>query len=309
MVVQVGISSILLAAGRGERLRPLTDLVPKAALPLLDVPLGRWGLRALERVAPPVVVNASWLAPAVGRALGGGGVEIFVEEPEAYGTAGTLKALESRLADRVLVHNCDLVTDLDPADLLDAHRRNGAPATVAVRDVDSGADLLHDGGRATGFVDRRLEQRPGASYIGVGVFEREVLARLDDDRPLGLGETLLKQLADTGGLAVFPHTGYRADVGTPVSFLETSIDVLNGRAPGPPRELPGRIVQVVGGKAYLGPGATAAGGTLGPGAIVLAGAHVRPRARVEGAVVWTGVTIASGREVRDAIALDDRDLY
>lgn len=305
----MAISSILLAAGRGERLRPLSDRVPKAALPVLDVPLGLWGLRALERVAPPVAVNASWLAPAVEAALGGAGVEFLIEEPAPYGTAGTLKALESRLAKQVLVHNCDLVTDLDPADLLETHRDTGARATIAVRDVDYGADVIHDGSRATAFVDRRVEQRPGAIYIGMAVFETELLARVDDTRPLGLGETLLKALAEEGELAVHRHAGYRSDVGTPASYLEASLDLVDGRAPAAPRDLPGDILEVVGGRAYLGPGATAAEGALGPGAVVLAGAHVAPGARVERAIAWTGVTVAGGREVRDAIALADRDLF
>lgn len=305
----MSISSILLAAGRGERLRPLSDAVPKAALPLLDVPLGLWGLDALKRTAAPVVINASWMAPAVAEALGGPDVEIVLEDPEPYGTGGTLKALEPRLGDRVLVHNGDLLTTLDPADLLATHAAGGALATIAVHDVDHGADLIHDGTRATSFIDRRFEQGRGAVYIGVAAFEKAAIARLEERRPLGLAETLLKDLAEDGELAVHRHRGYWADVGTPMAYLETSIDLVEGRAPAPPRDLPGQIVEVVGGKAYLGPGATAAQGTLGPGAIVLAGAKVAPRARVEGAVVWTGVTIASGREVRDAIASNGRDLY
>ena len=302
------ISSLLLAAGRGERLRPLTDSVPKAALPLLDVPLGAWGLSTLRRTASSVMVNASWLAPAVEKALGAADVEVVREDPEAYGTAGTLKALEDRIDERLLVHNCDLVTDLDPSDLFETHAGGGCLATIAVRDVNHRADLIHDGRRATGFVDRRFEQHPGAIYLGMAVFEREAIARLDDRRPLGLGETLLKDLAQVGELAVHVHRGYGADVGTPEAYVEASIDVLEGRAPAPPVDLPGRVVAVRGGRAYLGPGATAAEGALGPGAIVLAGASVAPWARVEQAIVWTGVKVKSGREVLNAVAIDDRDL-
>jgi mannose-1-phosphate guanylyltransferase len=275
---------------------------------MLDLPLGLWGLEALRRVAPPVVVNASWLAPRVAAALGGPDIEVSVEHPEPYGTGGTLKALEGRIADRIVVHNCDLLTALDPADLLATHEASGAIATIAVRDVNHGADLMHDGRRATRFVDRRHESTPGAVYMGMAVLGEAAVSKLEDRRPLGLGETLLRSLANDGELAVHRHLGYSTDVGTPESYLHASLDLLEGRAPPPPRAYPGRFVEVLGGKAYLGPNATAAPGTLGPSAIVLAGATVEARARVKHAIVWPGATIKSGREVRGAIALDDRDL-
>lgn len=302
------IRAILLAAGRGERMRPLTDSVPKAAVPILDVPMGAWGLASLRRTVGHVVVNASWLSADVEAALGGADVEILQEHPEPYGTGGTLKALEPRLGERVLVHNCDLLTDLDPGRLLAAHDRSGAAGTIAVVDVPAGADLVYDDGTATRFVDRRREDRAGARYIGVAVLERSAIVRLPDARPLGLGETLLRSLAESGELAVHVHPGYERDVGTPAALLRASLDVLEGRAPSPPAELPGELLEVDGGRAYLGPGATAAVGSLGPGAIVLAGAAVEPGARVERAIVWRDVSLRSGREVSGAIALEDRDL-
>ena len=231
------IRAILLAAGRGERLRPLTDAIPKAALPVLGVPLGAWGMAALKRVEPHVLVNTSWLGAQVEAALGGPGVEFFDEVPEPFGTAGTLKALEDRLGSQVIVHNCDLVTDLNPADLVATHRRTGAPGTVAVVRVAAGADFVHEGPRATRFVDRRREDVPGVGYMGMAVFERAAVATLPGTRPLGLGETLLKQLADSGDLAVHVHDGYRLDVGTPEALERAAHDVATGSAPAPP---PGR---------------------------------------------------------------------
>ena len=253
-------------------------------------------------------MNASWRIPEVGAALRGPGVELVAEQPEPYGTAGTLKALEPRLGPRVLVHNCDLVTDLRPEALLATHERSGASGTVAVVEVEARADLLHEGSRARRFVDRRREDLPGASYIGMAVLERAAIARLSETRPLGLGETLLRELAAAGDLSVHVHAGYRADVGTPAAYLQASLDVLEGRAPAPQDEVPGRIADVEGGRAYLGPGASAAPGTLGPGAIVLGGATVDEGARVERAIVWRDVTVSTGRRVIGSIALQGRDL-
>lgn len=231
------IGSVLFAAGRGTRLRPLTNSVPKPALPVLDLPLGAWGLAALTQVAPPVVVNASHLADRLIRALdalGLEGWEAFVEEPEAFGTAGTLAALRPRIGRRVVTHNADLVSDLDVHELLAAHERGNRAATLAVAEVPSGADLKIDSGVATVFVDRReRREEVGARFIGAAVFERAALDLLPEERPAGLGETLLPELVARGEVTVHVHPGYWRDVGTLNAYEAVIRDVGDGRAPRP----------------------------------------------------------------------------
>jgi NDP-sugar pyrophosphorylase family protein len=120
----------------------LTEVVAKPAIPVLDVPLAAWSLASLRNVAEVPIVNVSHLGDTVVRALAPlGAFEVFVEEPEGFGTAGTLKALEGRLGDRVVTANGDLVADIDVAALVATHERIGAPATVVVKRVSSGADL------------------------------------------------------------------------------------------------------------------------------------------------------------------------
>ena len=289
------IGSVLFGAGRGKRLRPLTDRIPKPALPLLDVPLGAWGLAGLVRAAPPVVVNASHLAESLVEALeavGLTGWRAVVEAPEAYGTAGTLAALRDQVSPRILTWNGDLLTDLDPADLMAAHEASGAIATLAVTTVSSGADLPLADGVVSGFVDRRKEpDAAGARFMGAAVFEEAALERLPTTRPAGLGETLLRDLAESGDLAVHVFSGYWTDVGTPEAYLAASLDLLYGRAPSAPVALPGDIVDVQGGRAYIGPRASVAPSSLGPGAIVLNGAQVATSTRIENAIVMPDGTV------------------
>jgi mannose-1-phosphate guanylyltransferase len=297
----VEISSVLLAAGRGKRMRPLTDRIPKPALPVLDVPLAAWGLAALTQHARPTVVNVSHLADQVVAALrvtGIGGWEPLVEGVDAYGTAGTLRALRDRLGPRVVTWNGDALTDLHLPDLLTAHAETRAPATLLVREVDTMADLTLQGCSVTGFVDRRKEpDAAGGRFLGVAVFEREALDRLPDHRPAGLGETLLRELANGGDLNVHLFDGYLRDVGTPAEYLQASLDVLAGTGPLSPIELPGEIVDVDGGRAYVGPGSNAAPETLGPGAILLAGAQVGPGARIQRSIVFPGPPIGAGERL------------
>lgn len=309
----MSIAAVLFAAGRGERLRPLTDEVAKPALPMLDVPLAAFGLARLLAFAPAVVMNVRHLPRSVTGALlpyvpRDGRFQTLYEDPEAYGTAGTLVALRDRIGPQAVTWNADVLTDLRPEDLHAAHAASGAPATIAVRDVASGADFVLDGDRAVAFVDRRSgASAPGGVFAGAAVFERDVLFELPETRPLGLGETLLASLARSGRLAVHRHEGYWRDVGSPASYLGASLDLLSGRGPAPPGPWPGSIAEVAGGRTYVGPGA-AVPGELGPGAIVLAGATVAEGATVERSVVWPGESVPAGATLRDAIWFGGRAL-
>lgn len=303
----MSIHSVVFGAGRGVRMRPLTEVVAKPALPILDVPLAAWSLGALVGAAPPAVVNASHLGAGLVRALERLEVRSwspFLEEPEGYGTAGTLRALRDRIGDRLLTANGDVLSDLDPSALLAAHAASGLPATVAVRMVDEAADLEVQGGRVTRFVDRRREDAPGARFLGIAAFERACLDELPDERPVGLGETLLRTLAERGDLGAYVHLGYWIDVGTPAAYLQASADVLYGRAPAPPVPIPGEVIAVPGGRAYIGPGAAADAASLGPGAIVLARAGVGSQASVRDSIVFTGAIVPDGAEVTGSIWLD-----
>jgi NDP-sugar pyrophosphorylase family protein len=299
------IGSILFAAGEGKRLRPLTYEIPKPSLPLLDVPLARYGLAALLEAAPPTLVNVSYLGERVAEDLGDNDVEIFREEPEAFGTAGTLSAVRDRVHDPLLVANCDLLSDIDFGALLRAHGSNAASATLVVRAVKRAADFEVDEDLVTGFIDRR--ERPeagGVQFLGAAVYDRDVLDLLPGKRPAGLGETLLAGLAESGRMAVHHHRGYALDVGTPQSYLQASIDLLNGSLK-TDLSFPGEIVHVDDGVSYVGTGARYAPGSIGPNTILLRDSSVSEGAFVEDSIVWPSASVPTGREVRRSIWTND----
>ncbi len=282
------VTGVLLAAGRGVRLRPLSDMVPKPALPLLDMPLGAWGLANLLAATDEVIVNVSHLGERVVGALAGfGDFEVLDEGAEPWGSAGTLAALRERSGDTLLVCNGDVLTDVRAVDLLAAHRAHGAVATIAVRSVESGADVTVEGERASRFIHRKEESAtPGAQYLGMAAFDRRALALLTERRPAGLAEFLLRPLIERGELAVHFSSGYALDVGTIERYLGASADLLGGRGPLPPRPFPGELMEVAGGRAYLGPDVTADEESLGPGAVILAGAALHEGSYVTNAIVW-----------------------
>ena len=290
------VRSLLLAAGRGKRLRPLTDVTPKPVVPLLDVPLAAFALPRLVAAVAPVAMNLSHLAPRAQEALRpfvvGKPVEILLEPAEPFGSGGTVANLRDRLDRWLLTYNSDLLSDIDLAALLREHERGGAQATLAVREVKRGADFELNRGRALRFIDRRERaDAAGAMFLGVGVFSKDALDLLPDRKPLGLGESLIAPLVIEGEAAVFRHNGYALDVGTLERYLQASLDVLHGAAPPPALGFPGQILHIDGGFAYRGPGARADDDSIGPGAVLLAGCAVAPGALVENSVVWPGETV------------------
>lgn len=216
-----GIGAILLAAGRGERLRPLTDSVPKVALEVGGKPLGAFGLAALKDVGGGIVVNLSWLHETARAALepyAPAGTEWFVESPKPLGTAGTVAALLPRLAATFVTMNADTITDLRIADLVAGHRRTGTSGTLAVQMVATGADFEVEDERATRLIDRRAApSAAGARYIGVAAFQRDGIAPFLSGLtpPAGLAEALFGRLAAAGELGIHRHAGFAIDAGTP----------------------------------------------------------------------------------------------
>jgi len=301
----VKIRSILLAAGRATRLRPLTEALPKVALPLLDIPLGAFGIALLAPYGP-LVVNTSYLSDAVAPALVPWGLqerEIFFEGSAPLGTAGTLRALSERLAGTFLALNADELIDADPEALLETHRRSGASATLALAPVPAGADVLTQGERVTAFIDRRERSVPGMAFLGLAAYSRSVVSLIPQGHS-GIAEVVLRPLIERGEVAAHVHDGYALDVGTPSRYLGASMDLLEGRGPEPPQQtpgkpFPGKIIEVDGGRAYLGPGAAAGENSLGPGAIILAGARVE--GRVQESIVWPEATVGAGETLTRSI--------
>jgi mannose-1-phosphate guanylyltransferase len=264
-------------------------------------------LEGLLRRFDSVTVNCSHLASVViSRLALEGRVAVLREEPEPLGTGGTLAALRSRVKDRIVVANADVICDIDVDALLDAHSL-GAAATVAVTRVESGADFaLTRQGRISGFFDRRfVPDADGARFIGLSVYERAALDRLSGKVPFGLGESLLAPLASEGELATYVHDGYVADVGTLQRYVDACGDVVSGVAPPPPigpyEAYEGEFVEIAGGRAFIARSAACEPSSLGPGAVILGGARVGAGAMVADTIVWSKEEVPRGTELRSGL--------
>ena len=224
--------AVLLAAGAGVRLRPLTDGTPKCLLEfggrsLLD----RWLDACAGAGVDEVLVNLHHLADAVRSALGsrrGAPTVRTVLEPELLGSAGTLRANRRWLEhdDVFLVCNADNLTDFDLRDLLAFHRRGGTHASVvAFRAGEPSACGILDvdpAGRMVGFAEKPRRPRSNLANAGIYAFHPAVLDELRGRPPLDIAYDLLPTLV--GEARVMEFGGYLLDVGTPSAYRRARLE-------------------------------------------------------------------------------------
>lgn len=212
--------AMVLAAGRGERMRPLTDRLPKALLPVGGRPLVEWHIEKLARAGVrDIVVNHAHLGEQIERCLGDGsrfGVALrYSREGEALETAGGIALALPLLGEApFLVVNADVYSDFHFALLARAAQplSHGAACACLVL-VDNpehhpGGDFALEGGRVAVDGTSRL------TYSGIGVYTPRLFSGIAPGTRAALGP-LLKAAVARGEVAGMHHRGLWLDVGTP----------------------------------------------------------------------------------------------
>jgi MurNAc alpha-1-phosphate uridylyltransferase len=206
--------AMLLAAGRGERMRPLTDHTPKPLLEVAGRPLIAWHLQRLSQAGiHDVVINLSWLGETIAAALGDGsqhGVRIlYSREPwPALETGGGIRQALPLLGDGpFLLVNGDVYTDVDFAALRLAADDLAQLVLVPNPEHHPRGDFWLDGARVRQVGDQRL------TYSGIALLRPELLAAAEPGR-FPLLPWLMKAL-EAGKLGGQRHDGLWIDVGTP----------------------------------------------------------------------------------------------
>jgi mannose-1-phosphate guanylyltransferase len=312
------VAGMILCAGLGTRLRPLTEVLPKPAVPVCGVPLVGWSLALLARAGVRrVVVNTHHLAErmaAVARAEGEAlGLEVGVShEPVIAGTGGALREARSLLAgaDEVVVVNGDVLFDVDVPAALAAHRASGAAATMVLMEMPPGAAYAAVEADASGTV-RRIAGRfgPGGDalapwhFTGVHVLSRRLLDAVPAEPfEVDVNRHVYPPLMPAGLVRGHVVRGYWNDLGTPKRYLAANLDVLDGCVPldrfglDPLAGTSRRGSAAIHATARVEPGAIVERAFVGAGARLVAGCAVRE------AVVWDWTELAPGERVERAIA-------
>jgi len=328
---------MILCAGLGTRLRPLTDLVPKPAVPVAGLPLVHWSLALLAGAGiRRAAVNVHHLpdrmaeaAVAAGRALG---VEVAVSrEPVIAGTGGALREARALLegASEIVVVNGDVLFDVDVGAALAAHRAaagEGALATMLLLPMPPGARFATVDVDAGGAVRRIAGHGAPAEvaltpwhFSGVHVLSPGLLGRVPAEPfACDVNRHVYPPLFEAGAVRGRVVAGYWNDLGTPARYLEATADLLAGRVPlarfrgvdpwpgcelAPGAEPSARICAAHGTRidpaARLhGPVIVAAGAEIGCGAEVGPAAVIGPGARVGAGACVRRAIVWPGTEIR-----------
>lgn len=217
-------TAMILAAGRGERMRPLTDSVPKPLLKVQGKPLIEYHLESLKRSGyQRVIINHAWLGQQIESVLGTGerfGLDIlYSAENQALETAGGINKALSLLCpdpddEMFIVVNGDIFTDFD-FDTLPTYLPEGVDAHLVMVNNPShnpDGDFYFEGHRL------HPEQRPKLTFSGIAVYNKSFFAQVKPGvKPL---PPMLRTAINQGLISAQHFTGHWTDVGTPQRLNE-----------------------------------------------------------------------------------------
>ncbi len=236
--------AMVLAAGFGTRLRPLTNSLPKPLLPLGPHPLLVWNLLLLRKHGiSEVMINLHYLGEQIQAIIGDGsqwGLHVtYSVEPVLLGTGGGLKQVESFFeGEPFLVVNGDTVFDLDLSAMIAHHRQADAIATMALRDdsdveqwgvieTDSQDRVLTITGRGQSASVAR-EAMIRRMFAGIHVIDPVLLRHIPQGVPSSIIDAYVLWLERGAMVSSYLLTGYWSDVGTPERYAQIQQDFDSG---------------------------------------------------------------------------------
>ena len=316
--------AILLAGGKGTRLRPLTVHTPKPIVPIFNRPFLYYQLDLLRQVPEidEAILSLNYQPRRIEEIFGEGeglGIRLrYVVEPMPLGTGGAIRYAGDQLTESVVVFNGDVLTQVDLGAVLRLHRERKAKATIVLTPVENPRAYGLVETDAAGNIQRFLE-KPGEDEItcntinaGIYVLEPETFDRIPKDTAWSIERSFFPSLIERGETFVaFVYDGYWIDIGTPAKYLQVHKDIMDGRYSAPPFDSAGpRSGRAV---APAEPGRTA---FVADGARIEADVEMQGPCFVdEGAVVKAGARILPysviGRQthVEEAAVIDDSIIW
>ncbi len=275
--------ALILAGGKGTRLRPLTVYTPKPIVPICNRPFLLYQIDTLRRAGiTDITLSLSYQPNKIEQLLGDGsdfGVKLrYTVEPQPMGTAGAYKFAEELIREPTVVFNGDILTDLDLKAVIREHHERKALATIVLA--------------------------PAGTYV----LEPKVLdyipARENHSFEYGLFPHLLER--NEAFYAHIPQRTYWIDIGTPERYLQVHHDLLANRvARIHLKDRRGKFdeatraeiddLSMIGDDCQIKPGAEIINSVLGPGCFL------EERARVVNSIIWPHTRLGTAATVTDAI--------
>jgi len=312
--------ALILAGGKGTRLRPLTVYTPKPVVPVMNRPFLWYQIEILKRAGiTDITLSLSYQPDKIEQVLGDGadfGVKLrFLTEPNPLGTGGAYRFASESLNDTTVVLNGDILTNVDISKIIEFHREHDAEATISLTPVDNPANF--------GLVDtdkehrvKRFLEKPDPSEItkkklnninaGIYILEPTVRDSITKNENRSFEYHVFPDLLakKRNFLAYHMTSSYWRDLGTPENYLAAHMDFLQGRVDG--FELKDVSQSEIATHASIEGSLIAEDCNIKPNAeirncVIGRGVHVDEKAAIENSVIWPHSRIATFAAVKGSI--------
>jgi NDP-sugar pyrophosphorylase family protein len=302
--------AILLAGGKGTRLRPLTLHTPKPVVPIFDRAFLHYQIDLLRQVPEidEVILSLNYQPRRIEEVFGDGtgtGVRIrYVVEPAPLGTGGAIRYAAQGVTDTLVVFNGDVMTGVDVKAVVKMHRDRKAKATIVLTPVDNPS--------AYGLVEtdgddrvRRFLEKPNPDEItcdtinaGIYVLEPDTFDRIPKDVSYSIERAYFPSLIERNEtFLAYVDRGYWIDIGTPEKYVQVHHDMFDGKFAAGSFKGADRTKPMVSPEARIEDGAT-----IDAPCFIDAGVHVKAGAKIGPyTVLGRGVVVEEGADVQDSI--------
>jgi NDP-sugar pyrophosphorylase family protein len=293
---------LILAGGKGTRLRPLTINTPKPVVPVANSPFLLYQIDLMRSAGiDEIILSLSYQPRKIEDLLKDGsdyGVWIrYAVEGIPLGTGGAFKNAEEHLDSTSVVFNGDVLTDIDLAAVVAHHREKKAVATIVLTPVENPSAYGLVETNADGWIQRFIE-KPGPDEItcntinaGIYVLEPSVLKYMPKGEPYSFERGLFPTLLENKEPVMsFVFNKYWIDIGTPQKYLEVHHDVLSRKFTSP------RVAASVLDRMTLPPGAV-----VDEKSIIDQDVTIREGVRIENSVIGKNCKLDAGVHIADSV--------
>ena len=316
--------AMVLAAGFGTRLQPLTHVLPKPMFPVLGRPLLSHTFDILESAnITDVAVNVHHLPDFIINYFEKQKLHDlnlhFSREEKILGTAGGIKKMEGFLeGGPFILINSDIITDIKLDKVIDFHKKNNSKLTLVVRQDISpeqydSIEICKDG-RIVHFVGASSMNIPGNTtrvmFTGIQIIEPEIFKRIPEGQFCGTTESIFPQMIkDEVPVYGYLHNGYWKDMGNRENYLQVNSDALDERVSlkgVSPNELNNPLIippVLVDRNCQV-----AENSQIGPYTVMGPNCNIKSGAIIENSILWEGVTIGAGSSIKGSVIAQNRTI-
>lgn len=314
--------ALILAGGKGTRLRPLTVYTPKPVVPVMNRPFLLFQIEILRKAGiEDIILSLSYQPDKIEHVLGDGseyGVRLsFITEPSPLGTGGAYRFAADSIKKTTVVLNGDILTNADLSSIISSHRENGAEATIALAPVANpsayGLVETAKGGRVTRFLEKPkaedlAETNLNTINAGIYVLEPSVLDLIPKNENRSFEYNVFPELLEKkrNVFGYLMKDEYWRDLGTPESYLAAHLDFLAGRIGGfsgiaATNGSDVATMAMVDAVSVIDAGCTIKPNATITNSVIGAGVHIEEKAVIENSVIWSHTRISNNAEVRGSV--------